>query len=100
MHAGIPDAGARHALEYRRAEVGEVEAEVGPDEEVDQVVGFSCAGRVEEAAVHEEDGEFGEEDGGAVDHFCGVSELGLRRGCELVLWVYRVVRGEEWRSKR
>ena len=33
------------------------------------MVGFARAGRVEEAAVHEEDGEFGEEDGGAVEHF-------------------------------
>ncbi len=32
-------------------------------------MGFAGAGRVEEAAVHEEDGEFGEEYGGAVEHF-------------------------------
>lgn len=56
-------------MEDGGAEVGEVEGEVGPDEDVDEVVGFASAGRVEEAAVHEEDGELGEEDGGAVEHF-------------------------------
>lgn len=66
---GVPDASAGHALEDRGAEVGEVEGEVGPDEEMDEIVSFACAGSVEEAAVHEEDGEFGEKDGGAVDHF-------------------------------
>ena len=39
---------------------------------------FSRAGRVEEAAVHEEDGEFGEEDGGAVEHFGCVCQLRMR----------------------
>ena len=68
----IPDTSTGHALEDCGAEVGEVEGKVGPDEEVDEIVGFACFGCVEEAAVHEEDGEFGEEDGGAVEHFCCV----------------------------
>ncbi len=69
FEGGVPDAGAGDALEDGRAEVGEVEGEVGPDEDVDEVVGFAGAGGVEEAAVHEEDGEFGEEYCGAVEHF-------------------------------
>lgn len=77
---GVPDAGAGHALEDGGAEVGEVEGEVGPDEEVDDEVGLARPGHVEEPAVHEEDGELGEEDGGAVEHFGGVRELGGRRG--------------------
>lgn len=77
---GVPDAGAGHALEDGGAEVGEVEGEVGPDEEVDDEVGLARPGHVEEPAVHEEDGELGEEDGGAVEHFGGVCELGGRRG--------------------
>lgn len=39
-------------------------------------MGLARAGGVEEPAVHEEDGELGEEDGGAVEHFGGVCELG------------------------
>ena len=35
-------------------------------------MGFSRARGVEETAVHEQDGEFGEEDGRAVEHFRGV----------------------------
>ena len=65
----IPDASTGHALEDCGAEVGEVKGKVGPDENVDEVVGFARSGRVEEAPVHEEDGQFGEEDGGAVEHF-------------------------------
>ena len=69
FECGVPDASAGHALEDRGAEVGEVEGEVGPDEDVDEIVCFAGARGVEEAAVHEKDGEFGEEDGGAVEHF-------------------------------
>lgn len=75
MEGGVPDAGAGHALEDGGAEVGEVEGEIGPDEDVDEDVGFARAGHIEKAAVHEEDGELGEEDGGAVKHFRGVCEL-------------------------
>ena len=32
-------------------------------------MGFAGAGCVEEAAVHEEDGEFGKEDGRAIEDF-------------------------------
>lgn len=78
LEGGIPDAGARHALEDGGAEVGEVEGEIGPDEDVDEDVGFTRAGRVEEPAVHEEDGELCEKDGGAVEHFGCVCELGWR----------------------
>ncbi len=78
----VPDAGAGHALEDGGAEVWEVKGKVGPDEDVDEVVGFTVAGGVEEAAVHEEDGEFGEEDGGTVDHFGRVAQLEMRvSGC-------------------
>lgn len=52
FEGGIPDAGARDALEDCGAQVGDVEGEVGPDEDEDEVVGFSGARGVEEAAVH------------------------------------------------
>lgn len=60
FEGGVPDTSTRHALEDGREEVGEIEDEVCPDEDVDKIVGFTCAGGVEEATVHEEDGEFGE----------------------------------------
>ena len=69
---GIPDAVTRHALEDGGTEVGEVEGEIGPDEDEDEIVGFTRAGCVEEAPIHQQDGEFGEEDGWAVKHFRGV----------------------------
>lgn len=75
LERGVPDAGARDALEDGGAEVGEIEGEVGPDEDVDEVVSFAGTGGVEEAAVHEEDGKLGEEDGGAIKHFGRVCEL-------------------------
>ena len=65
----VPDSSAGHALEDGRGEVGEVEGKVGPDEDVDEIMGFAGARGVEEAAEHEEDGQFCEEDGGAVEHF-------------------------------
>ena len=58
--------------------MGDVKGDVGPDDEVDEIVGFARAGWVEETAVHEQDGEFGEEDGWAVKHFRDVSQLVTR----------------------
>ena len=69
---GVPDASAGHTLEDGGAEVGEIEGKVRPYEDVDEVVGFARTRCVEEPAVHEENGEFGEEDGRAVDHFSRV----------------------------
>lgn len=69
FEGGIPDASAGYALEDAGEEVGEVESEVGPDEDVDEIVGFAGPGCVEKAAIHEEDGKFGEEDGRAVEDF-------------------------------
>ena len=62
----VPDTSAGHALEDGREEVGEVEGEICPDEDVDEIVSFPYAGYVEEATVHEEDGELGEKDRRAV----------------------------------
>ena len=66
---GVPDASTGHALEDCGTEVGEVKGKVGPDEDVDEIVGFARSRRVEEAPVHEENGQLGEEDGRAVEHF-------------------------------
>ena len=65
---GVPNAGAGHALKDGGAQIGEVEGEVGPDEDVDEVMGFAGACGVEEAAVHEQYGKLCEEDGWAVEH--------------------------------
>ena len=62
----IPDTSAGHALKDGGEEVGQIEGEVCPDEDVDKIVGFPGASYVEEATVHEEDGELGEKDRRAV----------------------------------
>lgn len=62
----VPDTSARHALKDGGEEVGEIEGEVCPDEDVDKIVGFPGSGYVEEATVHEEDGELGQENCRAV----------------------------------
>ena len=74
----VPDTSTGHALEDGREEVGEIEHEVCPDEDVDKIVGFASAGGVEEATIHEEDGELGEKYRWAVYQFGRVCLLVMR----------------------
>ena len=52
----VPDLSPRNALEYSRAQIREVEPEVGPDQDMDGNVRFACSGYIEEPSELKKDG--------------------------------------------